>query len=699
MSIRSGFFNSTNHDRLYNAEDFSKIFDGIIRDGVFMSEGDHFNVTARTGMVVRVGTGRSWFLGTYTINDEPIDFTVPAAHATLNRIDAIVIDVDKTPAVRANNVLYLEGTPATDPVPPTFVSATSHKQYPLCYIQVNVGTASMSQALITNKIGLEPCPFVTGILDKIDITTLIAQWESQWSQWKNRTVTETDAWIALHKQGWVNDKAQFEQDYTDWLDTFEAAAESWYSTWQTSMTNLQTAANSWVSDFEDELDEWKDNQQAAFMEWWHELQEIASQLDGVGIMKMVEGYFGTTTSFPPDGSIRVDFTSGFLTGYYQITTFEANGDIWNKLYDSTNTCVVQKKTSFPANGNIVDTVYDGNYVEPTPARDEGHREELPLSSLFLTTEGVSDAMMKSSAAANKARGYATNDRYYITINRDGYSYADYCAAFSTESKIDLTGIDAIVLKGYIGSDPYDNGTISGLATLGFAKAKDATEIKNQIQFVFPDDIDKVSFTGKDTDNREIVLDTSDLSGEYYLHINLMASNYNDLEVKFNAVYAEYPGSEYLSRMLFKAKEVSDGWSGDNYFITGSSVQSGKIESSSGRIRLFCGKAHGDRKGAIEVMGTDDAVNLSDFKTLRLQCNSGAKNYITCYISKTKIDYDKEAATSFTIPTKNAVVKSGIATDKLDISKFDGNYYIILEARYDGTTDTEAEVIEIELMSI
>lgn len=353
MSIRSGFFNSTNHDRLYNAEDFSKIFDGIIRDGVFLSEGDHFNVTARTEMVVRVGTGRSWFLGTYTVSDEPIDFTVPAAHATLNRIDAIVIDVDKTPAVRANNILYLEGTPATDPVPPTFVNTTSHKQYPLCYIQVNVGTASMSQALITNKVGLEPCPFVTGILDKIDITTLIAQWESQWTQWKNRTVTETDAWLLTHKQGW-------ESEYTDWYETFVAAAEAWYATWQQSMSSLETGAESWVDTFESDLTSWKNTQEAAFMEWWHELQEVAADFDAVGIMKMIEGYIGQTTTFNSDGSITATFTSGALLGYRNVTTFSANGDILDNLYDTSNVLIVQKKTEFLTDGSIRETVYTPN---------------------------------------------------------------------------------------------------------------------------------------------------------------------------------------------------------------------------------------------------------------------------------------------------------------------------------------------------
>lgn len=40
-----GFYNSQDHDRVYDANDFSAIFNGIINDGVFMSVGDKFNVT------------------------------------------------------------------------------------------------------------------------------------------------------------------------------------------------------------------------------------------------------------------------------------------------------------------------------------------------------------------------------------------------------------------------------------------------------------------------------------------------------------------------------------------------------------------------------------------------------------------------------------------------------------------------------
>ena len=52
MSVTSGFFNSFNHDRRYNAEQMSAIFDGIINDGVFANIGTAFAVQDGHGSTV-----------------------------------------------------------------------------------------------------------------------------------------------------------------------------------------------------------------------------------------------------------------------------------------------------------------------------------------------------------------------------------------------------------------------------------------------------------------------------------------------------------------------------------------------------------------------------------------------------------------------------------------------------------------------
>lgn len=73
VSVSCGFFNSVivedEPDRLYNAEQMSAIFDGLINDGIFASIGDTLIVTADSGNKVFVGTGKCWFNHTWTLND------------------------------------------------------------------------------------------------------------------------------------------------------------------------------------------------------------------------------------------------------------------------------------------------------------------------------------------------------------------------------------------------------------------------------------------------------------------------------------------------------------------------------------------------------------------------------------------------------------------------------------------------------
>ena len=47
--LTSGFFNSVDGDRKYNAEQMSQMFEGLIGDGIFESVGGKFKVSANSG--------------------------------------------------------------------------------------------------------------------------------------------------------------------------------------------------------------------------------------------------------------------------------------------------------------------------------------------------------------------------------------------------------------------------------------------------------------------------------------------------------------------------------------------------------------------------------------------------------------------------------------------------------------------------
>ena len=63
MTVTFGFYNSVEGDRVYSANEFGSLFDGIIIDGIFESVGAAFGVREQTGlnMNIVVGSGRCWF--------------------------------------------------------------------------------------------------------------------------------------------------------------------------------------------------------------------------------------------------------------------------------------------------------------------------------------------------------------------------------------------------------------------------------------------------------------------------------------------------------------------------------------------------------------------------------------------------------------------------------------------------------------
>ena len=186
MAVTSGFFNSVNHDRLYNAEQLSSIFDDIIEDGVFQNVGDAFMVNAVGDYNdrVSVGTGRAWFDHTWTLNDTPLTISVDPPNIMLDRIDAIVIDVDRNPDVRKNSIVYVKGIEDTYPEPPELIKTDLRNQYPLAYIARSAGeSAPVKQSDITYKVGSDECPSVTGILKTQNFENLWAQLDSEFREW------------------------------------------------------------------------------------------------------------------------------------------------------------------------------------------------------------------------------------------------------------------------------------------------------------------------------------------------------------------------------------------------------------------------------------------------------------------------------------------------------------------------------------
>ncbi len=230
MAVTSGFFNSLNGDRKYNAIQVSSIFDGIIRDGVFMYVGERFMVHAvQDSMNVNVDTGRAWFNQSWTLNETLLPLTIEPADPVMDRIDAIVIDVDGEIPVRANDIIVVTGTPSLNPVPPTLIRETNHNQYEIAEIRVAKGILSITQSAITYKVGQGDTPFVTSPLEHIDIEDMILQWEAQFNEWIISEEVKMTTWADQQRQLWQNWQNTFRNEMLDWENDSKEQFDQWFS--------------------------------------------------------------------------------------------------------------------------------------------------------------------------------------------------------------------------------------------------------------------------------------------------------------------------------------------------------------------------------------------------------------------------------------------------------------------------------------
>lgn len=183
MSVTSGFFNSINGDRRYNAEQFSAIFDGIIRDGVFASVGNAFGVGSAANNSVAVNSGRAWFDRVWIYNDTLLVLGLAESSAIFDRYDAVVIEVNKDETVRNATIKVVTGTAATNPEKPTLTKNGTVSQYPIAYIYRKAGSTSVAASDIEYVVGSSACPLVTGILEVISNDAVLAQWRGEFDEW------------------------------------------------------------------------------------------------------------------------------------------------------------------------------------------------------------------------------------------------------------------------------------------------------------------------------------------------------------------------------------------------------------------------------------------------------------------------------------------------------------------------------------
>ena len=239
MAWKRGFFNSVNGDRLYNADQMSHIFEGLITDGVYESVGNKLAVQPNSGMTIQIATGRGWFGKRWVNNDSEYTLTIDESDVILNRYVAVVIKVDSTDDVR-DAVPYLKyGGFSATPAKPTMVRSETIKEYCLAYIYVGAGVTEITASAIEDtRANNELCGWVTGLITQLSTTTLFAQYEAIFNEFMTRETANFDQFITKEMA-----------DFNAWFENLQVQLDSDTATRLTNAlpTNLTVtlSASNW----------------------------------------------------------------------------------------------------------------------------------------------------------------------------------------------------------------------------------------------------------------------------------------------------------------------------------------------------------------------------------------------------------------------------------------------------------------------
>lgn len=108
------------------------------------------------------GDGIAWWNDSEEVSGSPLRLTVGQAHSTLKRIDRVVVSWPTTNYAALPQIIVLQGTASSSPVPPALTNNNVLRQISLAQISIPAGTTSLSPSMVTDeRLDRSVCGYVT----------------------------------------------------------------------------------------------------------------------------------------------------------------------------------------------------------------------------------------------------------------------------------------------------------------------------------------------------------------------------------------------------------------------------------------------------------------------------------------------------------------------------------------------------------
>jgi len=137
---RSGFFNSSGGDRIYDATDFARYFGNLASNGIFWASPSNLLVAPGAGVNIIIAPGSAWINGYSYENTSPLELALDTPHGVNARIDRVVLRLSMPE--RRIYAAVITGAPATTPDPPGLTRTSD--VYELALADVTVPRAAVS---------------------------------------------------------------------------------------------------------------------------------------------------------------------------------------------------------------------------------------------------------------------------------------------------------------------------------------------------------------------------------------------------------------------------------------------------------------------------------------------------------------------------------------------------------------------------
>ena len=297
MAENYSFFNSKDHDRVYNARHWADYFFPLFKSGVF--NGD-LQVVANGGMTVKIKSGYAWIDGYgYHLTDGLV-VDLETASGNMNRADSIVIRLDLTNRwIKAfcKTGSYYAGA-GVPPAPE--ITATIH-EIVISHISIAAGVTEITQDMITDtRMDGDICGWVCGAVDQIDFSQIKTQFDTFFANYEEEIRTQYGLYM---------------QD----IDRLETQGQDRYDSMDREFTNYENQQKEnitkWQQDEKEYLDAWISAVQTEYFAWLDRIKDILDENAAGHLQNEVDNltvdafnrYYGLQaqeTLFLDDGSIK-----------------------------------------------------------------------------------------------------------------------------------------------------------------------------------------------------------------------------------------------------------------------------------------------------------------------------------------------------------------------------------------------------------